>query len=62
MKEFVIAGGGASGMMAGIILGEKGYNVTIIEKNDRQRKVQSDQLLRCGRTVKKCSVKFQVFV
>lgn len=35
MKEVVIAGGGASGMMAGIILGEKGYNVTIIEKNDR---------------------------
>ena len=35
MKNIVIVGGGAAGMMAGIMLKEKGYNTTIIEKNDR---------------------------
>ncbi len=35
MKEIVIVGGGAAGMMAGIVLAQKGYCPTIIEKNDR---------------------------
>lgn len=35
MKKVVIAGGGAAGMMAAILLGEKGCKVTLIEKNDR---------------------------
>lgn len=35
MSDVIIVGGGAAGMMAGIMLAEKGYNPTIIEKNDR---------------------------
>lgn len=34
-SEVVIVGGGAAGMMAGILLAEKGYKITIYEKNDR---------------------------
>lgn len=35
MKDVVIIGGGAAGMMAGIVLAEKGYKPIIIEKNDK---------------------------
>lgn len=35
MKEIAIIGGGAAGMMAGIMLADKGYKPTIYEKNDR---------------------------
>lgn len=35
MNEVVIIGGGAAGMMAGIILAEKGYKPVIYEKNDK---------------------------
>lgn len=35
MKNVVIVGGGAAGMMAGIVLAEKGYKPIIIEKNDK---------------------------
>ncbi len=35
MNEVVIIGGGAAGMMAGIVLAGKGYKPTIIEKNDK---------------------------
>ncbi len=35
MKDIIIIGGGAAGMLAGIMLAEKGYKPTIIEKNDR---------------------------
>ncbi len=35
MNNVVIIGGGAAGMMAGIILAEKGYKPTILEKNDK---------------------------
>ncbi|MBE5945780.1 MAG: NAD(P)/FAD-dependent oxidoreductase [Lachnospiraceae bacterium] len=35
MKDIIIIGGGAAGMMAGIMLAEKGYSPTIIEKNDK---------------------------
>lgn len=35
MENVVIIGGGAAGMMSGITLAEKGYKVTIIEKNDK---------------------------
>lgn len=35
MKNVVIVGGGAAGMMAGIVLAEKGYKPLIIEKNDK---------------------------
>ena len=33
--NIVIIGGGASGMMAGILLGEKGHKVTLIEQNEK---------------------------
>ncbi len=35
MNKVVIIGGGAAGMMAGIVLAEKGYKPIILEKNDR---------------------------
>lgn len=35
MKDIIIIGGGAAGMFAGIILANKGYKPTIIEKNDK---------------------------
>lgn len=35
MKDIIIIGGGAAGMFAGIMLANKGYNPTIIEKNDK---------------------------
>ena len=34
MKNIIIVGGGPSGLTAGIYAKEKGYNVTILEKND----------------------------
>ena len=33
--NIVIIGGGASGMMAGILLGEKGHQVTLVEQNEK---------------------------
>ena len=33
--NIVIIGGGASGMMAGILLGEKGHRVTLVEQNEK---------------------------
>lgn len=35
MDKVIIIGGGAAGMMAGIVLAEKGYKPTIVEKNER---------------------------
>lgn len=35
MNNIIIIGGGAAGMFAGIMLAKKGYNPTIIEKNDK---------------------------
>lgn len=35
MKNIIIIGGGAAGMMAGIMLAEKGYKPVILEKNDK---------------------------
>ena len=35
VKRVVIIGGGAAGMMAGIVLAEKGYKPIIVEKNER---------------------------
>ena len=35
MKNVIVIGGGAAGMMSGIILAEKGYKVTLLEKNDK---------------------------
>ncbi len=35
MKDIVIIGAGAAGMMAGVLLGMKGQRVTIYEKNER---------------------------
>lgn len=35
MNKIIIIGGGAAGMMAGIMLAEKGYKPVIYEKNDR---------------------------
>lgn len=35
MDKVIIIGGGAAGMMAGIVLAEKGYKPIIVEKNER---------------------------
>ncbi len=35
MKKVIVIGGGAAGMMSAIVLAEKGYNVTLIEQNDK---------------------------
>ena len=35
MSNIVIIGAGASGMMAAILLGEKGHSVTVLEQNER---------------------------
>ena len=35
MGDIIIIGGGAAGMMAGVVLAEKGYNPVICEKNDK---------------------------
>ncbi len=38
MSRVLIVGGGAAGMMAGVLLGRKGHDVTILEKNDKPGK------------------------
>ena len=35
MSNVVVVGGGAAGMMAAIAAGQKGHNVTLIEKNEK---------------------------
>lgn len=35
MSDIIIVGGGAAGLLAGVIASEKGCNVTIIEKNEK---------------------------
>ena len=35
MSNCIIIGAGASGMMCGILLGEKGHRVVILEQNER---------------------------
>ncbi len=36
-KNIIIAGGGHGGIVAGALLAEKGYNVTVYEKNSREK-------------------------
>ena len=51
MKKVVVIGGGAAGLMAATVAGEKGLKVTIIERNERPaRKVMITGKGRCNVT------------
>ena len=51
MKKVVVIGGGAAGLMAATVAGEKGLKVTLIERNERPaRKVMITGKGRCNVT------------
>lgn len=53
MKKIAIVGAGASGMMAGIILKQKGFDISIFERNDKiMKKIYATGNGRCNFTNK----------
>lgn len=51
MKNIIVIGGGAAGLMAATVAGERGFNVTVLERNERPaRKVMITGKGRCNVT------------